>query len=112
MIPITKIALKQEFTGDRQTNQIQTNAFDAARFVNNCPILFGTALLDSGSEDITFTAGQTRSFVHRLKRTPVHFLVTDASGTAGYPSIRRTTSDDTSISLQSANACTVKVWVY
>ena len=42
MIPITKIALKQEFTGDRQTNQIkQTRSMqqDLLIIVLSCLVL-------------------------------------------------------------------------
>lgn len=122
MIPITKIALKQEFTGDRQTNQIQTNAYDSGKVINAFPMAFGRMLEDETDANnpttfLTFTAGQSRTFSHKLKRAATGFVVVDASGTAGYPSIRRAISTDQAterlfITLQSANACTVKVWVY
>lgn len=115
-LPITRIALKQEFTGDRQTNQIQTNAYDSGKVINAFPMAFGRMLTESDgtTTDLAFTAGQTRTFSHKLRRNPVGFVVVDASGTAGYPSLRRGTAavSDLTIDIQSANACTVKVWVF
>ena len=109
-LPITKVSLKQEFTGDRQTNQIQTNAYDSGKVINACPLVFGR-LLETESEgtSLVFVAATARTLDHKLKRTPNGYIIVDMVGGATF--VRGTTNELT-ISLTASANTTVKIWVW
>lgn len=65
--------------------------------------LNATPYVISRSISTTFTAGQIKVLNHGLGRKPTRWVHSDVSG--GYASFVRTDWDETTISIQSQNAC-------
>ena len=99
------VTIKSEQTKDAQLGRIQTYQAATTVALNRLPFAQGGAI-----EDVVFTAGQTRAIEHKLGRTPLRFIVTDAQ--TNPPLIKRVSSDTNNITLTSTNAGTYSFWVY
>lgn len=95
----TQIPPTREETDDVQLGNIQRAARRIAVAVNQRggpPVTLGP---------VTFTAGQKRTFEHKLQRQPSEWAPVDVSG--GYGAFFRVEWSPTQITIQSQNACTV-----
>jgi hypothetical protein len=114
-LPLGKVPTVFEHTGDRRIDAVQgyQQTYDRAT-INACPFIApGSRFLEvSGSRDIVFSATVPQTINHLLGRTPIGFIVADASTTSGFPSIRANSRTDTTITLESDDDITAKIWVY
>ena len=94
----TQIPATREETDNLQLGSIQRAARRIAVAVNQLggpPVMLGP---------VTFTAGQKRTFEHKLQRPPVECVATDVR--VGYGAFFIVDMNETQITLQSQNACT------
>lgn len=97
-LPVTRVAPSQVNTEDRKQSLIQATVQQLQQTVSNRgapPTIVGP---------FTFTAGQAIAIDHKLQRQPQEWSVIDVFG--GYGAFQRTAWSTTTITLQSANACT------
>jgi hypothetical protein len=95
--------LPRATTGNADEDVRYLDLLDALRAPIGCPLLYGRAVA------VELLVG-TITFNHYLARTPAGLLVTDQTGAA--PSFYRTAWDERTITLVSAVACTVTLWVF
>lgn len=97
--PRTRLSAVISQSKDRQFTEIQRSANETKFYMNQVPDAHSVK-----SAPTTFTAGQSITFSHKLKRVPTEIRVVWVTG--GYGVWLVTAADASTITIQMQNACT------